>query len=333
LTVDDYPIEGSNAQVLKRDTTAVSVVTEDDYQFIHDCHQTAHEYIMASGGYPTMPSRDPNDAFWTEFEEIVDWQVARRNNVNPNSFFRLPDLWQGKNIAQVAEAVHNEYPGSLQADFTEWLLSPSSQQNVEIDPTIFPFRSQRDFLGTVVRSSFLNSWAVAEVGPIAFYAKWAVGRPRPEEIAWMITRDELTTKDHGVPPDVVQTVKDMKLTSPESFTQYAEGSPQHPAWPAMHSAGSTSSFWLRIIFNLTEEQYCQALLTDYAVAMARTVAGVHYRMDNICGLNMGQQIIAERLADFLAEKYGSNRAAVQAKIDKERFDWEKFDPETCARSK
>ena len=99
----------------------------------------------------------------------------------------------------------------------------------------------------------------------------------------------------------------------------------------MHSAGSTSSFWLRIMFDLTDEQYCQALLTDYAVAMARTVAGVHYRMDNICGLNMGQQIVAERLADTLAEAYGSDPAVVQAKIDQERFDWEDFDPLTCER--
>jgi hypothetical protein len=147
----------------------------------------------------------------------------------------------------------------------------------------------------------------------------------------MISQDKLTTAD-GVPQDVVQKVKALNLTSAESFTQYPEGSPKHPSWPAMHSAGSTSSFWLKIMFHLNEEQYCQALLTDYAVAMARTVAGVHYRMDNICGLNMGQQIIAERLADVLAEKYGSDREVVQAKIDKERFNWENFDPLTCSRT-
>jgi hypothetical protein len=123
----------------------------------------------------------------------------------------------------------------------------------------------------------------------------------------------------------------MNLVSAESFTGYPEGSPKHPSWPAMHSAGSTSSFWLKVLFDLSEEQYCQALLTDYAVAMARTTAGVHYRMDNICGLNMGQQIIAERLADVLATKYGSDPEVVQAKIDKERFNWENFDPLTCSR--
>jgi PAP2 superfamily len=215
-----------------------------------------------------------------------------------------------------------------QAALTAWLVS---NKTLKLDQSVVPFRSQSDFLGKVVRSSFLNSWSVAEVGPIAFFAKWAVGRPRPEEVAYMITQDKLTAAD-GVPKDVVEKVKAMNLTSAASFTGYQEGSPNHPAWPAMHSAGSTSSFWLNIIFNLDEEQYCQALLTDYAVAMARTVAGVHYRMDNICGLNMGQQIIAERLADILTETYGGDRAVIQAKIDKERFDWENFNPLTCSRS-
>lgn len=110
LTLDDYPIQGNNAQVLKQETTAGSVVTEEDYQFLNDCRLTAHEYIMASGGYPTMPNSDPNNAFWEEFEEVVDWQVARRRNVNANTVFRLPDLWNEMNISQVAEAVHDEYP-------------------------------------------------------------------------------------------------------------------------------------------------------------------------------------------------------------------------------
>lgn len=59
------------------------------------------------------------------------------------------------------------------------------------------------------------------------------------------------------------------------------------------------------------------------------MAGVHYRSDNIDGLNLGQQIMAEQLAAKLANEYGSDRDTVQAKIDQERFDWRNFDPETC----
>jgi hypothetical protein len=175
LTLNDYPIRGDTAHTLKHDTTAISVVTEDDHQFIHDCRMTAHEYIMASGGYPTMPNSDPNHAFWAEFDEIVDWQIARRNKVNANAMFRLPDLWKEMTVDQVAEAVHDEYPGMHQAALTAWLVT---NKELKLDQNMFPFRSQSDFLGKVVRSAYLNSWAVAEVGPITFYAKWAVGRPR-----------------------------------------------------------------------------------------------------------------------------------------------------------
>jgi hypothetical protein len=66
-------------------------------------------------------------------------------------------------------------------------------------------------------------------------------------------------------------------------------------------------------------------------AIGHTVAGAHYRSDNIDGLNLGQQIMAEQFAAKLANEYGSYRATVQAKIDQERFDWRNFDPETCIR--
>ena len=113
------------------------------------------------------------------------------------------------------------------------------------------------------------------------------------------------------------------------FTAYPEGSPRHPSWPAMHSAASSSSFWMSVVFELTDEQYCQALLTDYAVSYARTVAGVHYTSDNIDGLNLGQEILAEFLKDHLVERYGANEANTQAKINAMRFDWNEFDPDNC----
>jgi hypothetical protein len=65
------------------------------------------------------------------------------------------------------------------------------------------------------------------------------------------------------------------------------------------------------------------------VSFARTVTGVHYKTDNIAGLNLGQKILAEKLADYLAEKYGADPQAVQQKIDSLTFDWNTFDPVLC----
>jgi membrane-associated phospholipid phosphatase len=158
--------------------------------------------------------------------------------------------------------------------------------------------------------------------------KWSVGRPRPEEIAMQIANNIITEAD-GVPGDVVTAVKDMELTHAEAFTHYAEGSPLHPSWPAMHSASSAASLWLAVVADLTADQYCQALRTDYAVSFARTVAGVHYTTDNIAGLNLGQKVLADKIAAHLSEKYGADPQAVQQKVDSLVFDWNTFDPVTC----
>jgi hypothetical protein len=41
----------------------------------------------------------------------------------------------------------------------------------------------------------------------------------------------------------------------------------------MHAAGSSCSYWLPVVAKISPEQYCEALRVDYAVALARTVAG------------------------------------------------------------
>jgi hypothetical protein len=69
---------------------------------------------------------------------------------------------------------------------------------------------------------------------------------------------------------------------------------------------------------------------DYAVATARTVAGVHYRSDNLAGLNLGQNLLAQALPKHLADVYGSNETAVREKVRKFRFNWNTYDEATCS---
>ncbi|KAL3894305.1 MAG: hypothetical protein SGARI_007787, partial [Bacillariaceae sp.] len=72
-----------------------------------------------------------------------------------------------------------------------------------------------------------------------------------------------------------------------------------------------------------------ALRVDYAVAYARTVAGVHYPMDNFAGLNIGLNIIKEKLPAHLADYYGYDEGMVRSKLEALTFDWETFDPYEC----
>lgn len=147
-----------------------------------------------------------------------------------------------------------------------------------IDHKCIPFRSKYDFIGEAIRLATLNTWSIGVVAPINFMVKHHVGSPRPEELVWLIYNGHLTEKD-GVPPRLVDRIHSLYLDGPTSFTAYTEGSPTHPAWPAMHSAASSASLWLAVVADLTEYEYCQVLRTDFAVAYARTVAGVHYHCE------------------------------------------------------
>jgi hypothetical protein len=153
--------------------------------------------------------------------------------------------------------------------------------------------------------------------------------PRPEEVAGLIKSEKLTTEQHGVPEKIVTDVKAIeKFDKATAFTAYDNGCPTHPSFPAMHSAGSTCSLWLPAVYDITPEQYLEALRLDYGIAFARTVAGVHYPQDNIAGLNIGQRIIREKLPKFLADNYGYDKGLVQKKLELLSFDWNDFDSKT-----
>lgn len=194
---------------------------------------------------------------------------------------------------------------------------------VKIDLNVIPYRCDNMFLRTDFMLSMLSGWSMSVVGPMSFAAKWYAGRPRPEEVVWLIHRGTIYD---GVPADIRQDISKLNLRSPSDFTAYDEGCPNHPSWPAMHAASASTSFWLDIVLNLNDEQLCQARLMDYAISYARTVAGVHYPDDNIAGLNIAQEILARALPNYLKKKYNANPYAIARKIRQKRFDWRDFDP-------
>jgi len=326
---NDYPMSSDLTELLSK-SNCPSVVRPDDYEV----SQSVQEMIQLVGGYP---SHAPQAAFWPWFEEVAVYQQQRRVFGNEPAmtkmpWLNLPNLWQNFTVKDVAEAVHDEFPGSLQ----EKLLVSLIKQGLKVDNNIIPKRSRKQFLHGPVMYSNLNTWAIDMVGPTNFAAKYYVGRARPEEIAWTIhcslpenlnlfncsSVTKLNVANPSVvPTTIVSLVRNMTLTSMQSFTGYPEGSPMHPSWPAMHSAASSLSLWLPIVAELTPEQWSQAKKTDLAVAMARTVAGVHYRDDNIAGLKMGQEIVARELPQYLAFKYGADPIKVRQKIASFRFDW------------
>ena len=72
------------------------------------------------------------------------------------------------------------------------MITDFLKQGLNFDRETVPSLSIVDFLRGEVMLSALNGNVFQEVGPTNFQVKWHVGRPRPEEIAWKISRGDLT---------------------------------------------------------------------------------------------------------------------------------------------
>jgi membrane-associated phospholipid phosphatase len=323
LGQSDYPMTFDTASILQETTLAHSIMKEGDYECRND---NVYEWIETLGGWPNYPSSNSSNPYWQELREVVELQAIRLENEDTpaSEIMPLPQLWSNYTLRNVTDAVHLPILGTHHLA----LLVEFNKAGLEIDETILPTRGARDFIGREIRLTDLASWAIGEVAAVNFWLKWTVGRPRPEEVAWLIATGNLTQAD-GVPGDIVEAINSMELASPENLTAFPEGCPPHPSWPAMHAAASGMSLWLPVVAKLSQEQYCQVLLLDYAVSFGRTVAGVHYPDDNIAGQNFAQEFISRALPRMLARRYGADRELVRNKIAQYRFDWNTFDASSC----
>ena len=319
----DFPIQGMTAQLLKEETLADSPMTTDDFALQGD---ELDKYCRALDPQPHHPSSEPKNPFWKELHHVVKLQHARRKNRNPSKYSTWPKLWENYTLDDMANAVRNEFPNSQQAALIDHLLKNGG---IQMDHYVLPERSQRDSVGSIFTLCALNTWVVAALSPICFLCKWSNGVIRPEEIAYLIATKQFTRKD-GVPPCLVRRIRRLQLQNAHDFTAYKDqGCPTHPSWPAMHSTGSTLSTWLPAITKLTRDQYCEALRMDLGVAHARTVAGVHYAEDNYAGLNLGMNVLQDKLPKHLTDNYHAHEDRVRAKMKHLKFDWKDFDPKKC----
>jgi len=239
----------------------------------------------------------------------------------------LPELWRDYGILDVCGAVHDEFPGVYHSRMiAKWLDERSL-----VPSALIPRIGQVDFLRGPVLLSDMVGAAIRLVGSCNFALKWEVGRARPEEVAWKIKTRQFAPPRYDWMINFTQTIDDLNYDGSAAFTDYLEGSPNHPSWPAMHSAASVTSFWLSMVADLTEEQLCEARKLDYAVAYARTVAGVHYLDDNIAGLIVGEEILLRALPKYLYDTYGANKKDVRTSAKVARYNWKKFTRSNCYR--
>jgi len=343
--VINFPINADSASILREKSRSISVILPED-----KCTTTygvdmekVKEALRSKGLFPvTHPGVDD---FWDEFNEVVQAQVSvQRNRKDPcedsieDVMPQMTDLWKGFGIEGVAEAVHDEFPGVYHNQMIANWLAEGSLKGSNV---IIPKTGMIDFLRGPVFLSDMVGFAIRAVGECNFVLKWEVGRARPEEVAYKAIKGDIAE----VPTKTRELLEAMKFEelleemevkdarAATAFTAYDEGSPTHPSWPAMHSAASAGSYWLDITQNLTEEQLCEARMLDYSVSYARTVAGVHYRSDNIAGLIVGQEILAQMLPSYLHEVYGSDKDKVAKRAKEAKYDWTKFKGSDCYTQK
>lgn len=324
-----FPLTESDITILRQNSNSISVVSGE-------CTGPEIENIIANLGSLYPPSHPEDQEFWTKFAEVANVQRARQTSnalLDVNMpFSSLPKLWQTFDTNQVAEAVHDEFPGVYHGQMiTQWLTDKSLKPS-----SIIPKNGQIDFLRGEVFLSNMVGLAIELVGYCNFSLKWQHGRARPEEIAWKIKNNDLSVPssvDEDIRTEITEAINAISFDgSATGFTAYPEGSPTHPSWPAMHSASSAASFWLDVVMDLTDEQRCEARKLDYAIAYARTVAGVHYPDDNIAGLTIGQEVLAERLRDYLVTNYDADEGAVREAVKRAKYDWTTFTTSDCYKS-
>ena len=86
-------------------------------------------------------------------------QLERRKGNLPTdpNIWTPPDLWKDWNANEVAESVHDEFPGKLQALLLDWMINNGG---IKLDNNIVPFRCRDDFIGTNVRLAALLTSAI-----------------------------------------------------------------------------------------------------------------------------------------------------------------------------
>ena len=120
-STDYYPMSLTDAEVIRNSTRAVSVFHPDDCP---ECTISPQELIEASKVTITHPSSDPNSPFWDELWEVILVQLHRIDSHPVEELMELPDIWYEFNIHQVAEAVHDEFPGLHHTNHLQKLFGP-----------------------------------------------------------------------------------------------------------------------------------------------------------------------------------------------------------------
>ena len=153
----------------------------------------------------------------------------------------------------LADVVHMDSPTDMPRMVLKWLTHPDFRQKANVKNWT---PNYINFLETIPYVEEQISDGVKRALNKAFNMKYYFGLARPEEVIG------------------------------SNITTYPEGCPNHPSFPAGHSAAAAGGivYLLREFPGLNSVQLKKVLDTAYSWGMFRSFAGVHYAEDNIMGL-------------------------------------------------
>lgn len=201
-------------------------------------------------------------------QEVLDVRTLTTNETFARTFMEsyFPEVWgefpkqipaalaaEGLSFEKptgLANVVHMDLPTALGDAMLRWLISEGAT------PKKYNEKSKGfDFTAYVPDAIAGYSKAAAQGLDKAFDVKYWFLLPRPEEIDG---------------------------SGGKEMTFYPEGSPNHPTFPAGHGFAAFAILrWFLKNWNVTWEQAKALFACAFIWAMARTLAGVHFAVDNL----------------------------------------------------
>lgn len=223
----------------------------------------------------TCPINSENieELFW----EVMDARTQVSKGCFPHEFMEkyYPAMW-GNYETTIPEPLHIERLSLSRPDGLANVVHMDSPVDVGLAMMTWVLRQgikpkslltgHLDFLNAIPDMIAIMGVNVKSALDKAFDVKYYYGIARPEEVYASMS----------------------KLDNSETMTAYPEGCPTHPSYPAGHGAAAAGCAATIIgHYNMTPEQEKVIKDTAYHWAMYRTLAGVHYGIDNVAGLCVG----------------------------------------------
>lgn len=266
--------------------------------------------------FPNYIEGEENTEFWTELTDVAFKVYLSRNcdSFDDNSLCDWDELGHDKLIKgkryssdfikekmgvntplEGAALVRADFPTVILSDLAEWLYSRGAKPR-----DIFRRKGYSRFTNGPVLLGRILGEAVHRVSPNCFAAKYHFKRPRPEQEIGRWARGEIKAPKWA--DQLLHQYVDEEAVKADqrTFTTYPEGSPKfHFSMPAMHASVGAIAVIFKTWFELDEQLADDVTRTAFNVAIFRDFAGVHYRSDDLLGLEIGERVMAKQIVEII----------------------------------